>query len=310
MTTSTDVGGQQNLDMTASPPFELRLVARKGLGLFATQPIRRGACIIEEPSLVSLPRKPGTSTLDGSPLLDKLESLDSDQHGTYFTLGHQPQFAKRSNVEAVKQRLISQGKKPSKRLDLAAKEEVEAHAIFKTNSVPMGKHNKHGGGVFPLLSRINHDCLPNTQYHYNATLARMTVRAVCDIKPDEEITTAYFDCGFLPTEQRAEALRGTWGFDCCCGTCLHTNPGLLLQSEDRREAMFELMGSLLVFDKGEQTSPLLAAKLPRDAANGAKRAEKLIKLTIEEGLCNLHLANAYVFSACLFYRPRSADHLY
>jgi hypothetical protein len=46
-------------------------------------------------------------------------------------------------------------------------------------------------GIFMTADRINHSCLPNANYIWNAALEKLTAHAIRDIKSGEEITISY-----------------------------------------------------------------------------------------------------------------------
>ncbi|KAK0631394.1 hypothetical protein B0T14DRAFT_532178 [Immersiella caudata] len=90
-----------------------------------------------------------------------------------------------------------------------------ALAIARTNGLPFGD-NEHG--VFLETARINHSCLPNAHHAWNASLGQLTVHAVEDIKPGEEITITYM--ANTPTfSMRQNHLKDTFGFTCTCKLC-------------------------------------------------------------------------------------------
>lgn len=47
--------------------------------------------------------------------------------------------------------------------------------------------------VFPLVSRLNHECRPNCAYYFDHTTFSHKVIAVCDIVPGEELTISYYE---------------------------------------------------------------------------------------------------------------------
>ena len=88
-------------------------------------------------------------------------------------------------------------------------------------------------GCFPTLSRINHDCRPNTKYHFDLATFQGQIRAMRDILPSQEITIAYTELD-APTQQRQASLFDTRFFLCACRTC--TLPqDKRTESDNRRE---------------------------------------------------------------------------
>ncbi len=75
----------------------------------------------------------------------------------------------------------------------------------------------HGGGeVYVEISRINHACDANSEFHYHWTRKAGTIHAVKDVEEGSEITISYsaHDNGNL---RRKDLER--YGFDCQCRLC-------------------------------------------------------------------------------------------
>ncbi|KAI1455486.1 SET domain-containing protein [Annulohypoxylon moriforme] len=90
--------------------------------------------------------------------------------------------------------------------------------ILKTNifGVELGFEIPHLG-LFPITSRINHDCRPNVFWRYSVRTLAVEVIAMRDIEPGEEITQSYVPLG-LSYQDRTDDLRN-WGFTCTCSLC-------------------------------------------------------------------------------------------
>lgn len=85
------------------------------------------------------------------------------------------------------------------------------------------------------VSRLNHDCRPNSGYHFDASTLSQKVYAARDISNGEELSIAYLeydpvtvmppthaDDSASPIQARATRqtqLRSHWGFECTCGHC-------------------------------------------------------------------------------------------
>ncbi|KAL2138647.1 hypothetical protein VTI28DRAFT_6462 [Corynascus sepedonium] len=76
------------------------------------------------------------------------------------------------------------------------------------------QHSAHLG-IFPEVSKFNHDCRPNV--HYRISNFTHTTIAVRDIPAGEELTVSYI-YGMVPRAERLEQLR-EWGFTCTCPQC-------------------------------------------------------------------------------------------
>lgn len=103
--------------------------------------------------------------------------------------------------------------------------------ILDTNAfqmaVPYGKKEMNLRGIYPVSSLMNHNCVSNTRYSFNAE-SHMTVRAVKPIRSGTEIFTCY--SGMLwGTPARRLHLYKTKHFLCACDRCSDpTERGTLL----------------------------------------------------------------------------------
>lgn len=97
--------------------------------------------------------------------------------------------------------------------------------IVKTNALPLGAteteydaNDTTQAGMFFTICRVNHSCVPNASYNWNATLHKETLYAIADIKQGEEITVSYFMHN-PPYEERTKQMRDSFGFVCSCPEC-------------------------------------------------------------------------------------------
>ncbi|KAL2180570.1 uncharacterized protein P884DRAFT_282875 [Thermothelomyces heterothallicus CBS 202.75] len=81
------------------------------------------------------------------------------------------------------------------------------------------KHSIHLG-LFPDMSKFNHDCRPNV--HYRISDLTHTTVAVRDIPAGEELTISYI-YGLKARAERLEQLS-EWGFTCTCPQCALSEP--------------------------------------------------------------------------------------
>jgi len=79
-----------------------------------------------------------------------------------------------------------------------------------------GRYNG-GGLIFPEISRINHACDANADYHYHFTLDAGVIHAIKDIKSNEEIFICYLNED--DATLRHEELANRYGFHCECAFC-------------------------------------------------------------------------------------------
>ncbi len=67
-----------------------------------------------------------------------------------------------------------------------------AMGIWRTNNFCLGRSGPRAdNGIFLELSRFNHSCMPNAEFHWNSVLKKQEVRAIKDIRQDEEVTLCY-----------------------------------------------------------------------------------------------------------------------
>jgi len=79
----------------------------------------------------------------------------------------------------------------------------------------------HGSGtaVYALPSLLNHSCDPNVDAVWRHGDSKITLAARRDIAAGEELTITYIDAS-EPAEERREALRFAYGFECRCAACV------------------------------------------------------------------------------------------
>lgn len=134
-------------------------VAGKELGCVARRPLALGERLVAEAPLLVLTAGTSDESLDAL-----AAALSPTDHDRLFELAANPdRFG------------------PTK----------SALAIMATNGIPYRHRRQRHGGVFPLISRINHACDANACYKFNPDLGQLTVHATRPIAVDEEIT---FNC--------------------------------------------------------------------------------------------------------------------
>lgn len=108
--------------------------------------------------------------------------------------------------------------------------------IVKTNALPC-RCGSVIGGVYAMISRTNHSCIPNTHHSWNSNLGSETIHAIRDICAGEEITISYDDG--KPSLERWSHLEQSFGFKCQCELCTSTS-GLIRVSDTRRRMITSL----------------------------------------------------------------------
>ncbi|OBZ67855.1 SET domain-containing protein 5 [Grifola frondosa] len=217
----------KNSAITASsrPVCVAPIPSKGGSGLLATRPITKGTLILSEPPLFTQPAAPARTN---STILNALAQRTRDEQRDFFALYN----ARKSSGPGQPALLPALG-------------------IFETNALPCddddsavrrrGKSDRDG--VFLLGARLNHSCAPNVARSWDSCARTMTFRALRDISAGEELCVNYVDV--LGTRaQRAEELKGAFGFLCACEEC--ASEGEALKESDRRRAavrrLFEEVG--------------------------------------------------------------------
>ncbi|GAB7361849.1 hypothetical protein MBLNU230_g1889t1 [Neophaeotheca triangularis] len=173
-----------------SAPFTVTPVQGKGLGVLATQPIAPGTQILSEPPLFT------TASLSNPTTIEKdlgaiVRSLPKDSQRAFLSLHNN-----------------SPGPDPFSN-------------IIRSNGYPLGPSSPIGG-IFPLVARLNHSCLPNAQHAFDPTTNLMRIHALRPIAPNEEITLAYTTGG--PSTTRKANLKTYFNFACTCEICALPGP--------------------------------------------------------------------------------------
>ncbi|KAH7066402.1 hypothetical protein BKA63DRAFT_585461 [Paraphoma chrysanthemicola] len=89
--------------------------------------------------------------------------------------------------------------------------------IMKTNAFGSMVVDVSTRALFPLISRINHACNPNSFVMFSRAGVSMAIKAYRDIEEGEEITISYLLLG-IPSHKRTHLLS-RWGFTCTCALC-------------------------------------------------------------------------------------------
>jgi hypothetical protein len=123
-------------------------------------------------------------------------------------------------------------------------------------------------------ARFNHSCSPNVYHRYNPDIDRLTIHALRDIRPGEEICTAYIDiCS--DTAERRRVLQH-WGFECCCETC---------EAHDlARDARRKKLGELMAVMQRRENKRSFENWGTWDYAEALTTVEEIISLMLEDGL--------------------------
>ena len=218
--------------------FELKDSPGKGMGLFAKKKIPRGQLVIAEKPLFAV----------SAPLFFNIEKIERD------CLSKLNPKEKQSFYE------LKDAFSPSKPSFIG---------ILHTNSLPLGV-NSTTGGIFPLISRINHSCVLNVKHSWNSLEKMEKIYAIKDIEQGEEILTSYLEI-YQTKANRQRNLKEKFNFECSCPACSLVDPKLEQESDRRRLTISQL----------DELVPIQANVQPLAAM---RRLDKLLELLKEEGM--------------------------
>jgi hypothetical protein len=182
--------------------FSIQQAAGKGFGIFATQKILRGQRILTDSALLSV-HGPNADILHSARKL----GVQAKQSLLSLSTNQSKHASPLSWLESL---WLSRWSLPSVRTNHSMIN------IFRNNNFNIGDSVR---AVFPVVARINHACVPNSQGNFNTSLGAFTVHAVHDVFLGEEITLSYLDDQLGLREWRRTLLRERYGFECNCAIC-------------------------------------------------------------------------------------------
>ncbi|KAK0642856.1 hypothetical protein B0T16DRAFT_331319 [Cercophora newfieldiana] len=202
-------------------PYEVKDLSGKGKGVIATAHIPRGSVLMVEHAAVI------ADTLFPSKV---------------------KRVVGREMLQRAMTRLGKDGEKAISELARSSREQDQVPAaedLMRTNSFTVKIADKSHMALFPRVARINHACQPSAITRFDEKTLSMTVRAMKDIEPGEEITLSCksplnIDTDFgLSYHERQTTLKSKWGFDCTCSLCSAT-PSEIAASDARRDKIAKL----------------------------------------------------------------------
>ncbi|KAI1858512.1 uncharacterized protein JN550_012559 [Neoarthrinium moseri] len=209
-------GGSQ-----AYTPYTIRLTPTKGYGMFATQQIQQGACILEEsPLVVFLSAEEGDQTPWHMALRIEVAALSPSDKAKFFSLHCCVDELEDEYKKHVRQDLFETGEfdhMDSPALDAELELVSREIRIRNTNCTQFASRSESGCGIYYTYSRINHSCVPNAYGTCDAA-NNMYLRALRPISLGEEITISYHEQDNLPRDERAKMIE-SWHFTCSCPAC-------------------------------------------------------------------------------------------
>ncbi|KAF5364847.1 hypothetical protein D9757_011274 [Collybiopsis confluens] len=196
-----------------------------GVGVFARGHIPQGKVILVEPPVVILP---AGIKLDSTVADFDGAELQADVYQTVFgQINHQM----RKDILTLKDCWATS---PTFRT---------LEGVFRTNSLEIELASQSAGArkhraLFPKTSRCNHSCGPNAIWSFDQLNFTLTLSAVREILPGQEITISYIN-PFLPRHFRRAHLESKWNFICHCVHCdiQWSFPGRVTQSDKTRHEL-------------------------------------------------------------------------
>ncbi|KAM3499719.1 hypothetical protein MY10362_007052 [Beauveria mimosiformis] len=276
-----------------------------GLGLFAVREIPRGTRIIEEAPMMVLP---DTQNIDDEldafcsafqQLTGAERSIFDQLHCDYSRdiiskLLNAVRRWRRRNLTSDTDGSLLERSRCTKVSHII----YDRFYMFLSNCVYLGAERVSGKGLFALFSRINHSCVPNTYWTFNAAIERLTVHAISHIRVGEQITISYIKDSIAPKRVRTFKLE-RWNFSCSCTAC--TDPAM----EARIERIRELKRLLASYDATYKArdKALTEFSVPLPPKTGAlPAAMELVALLEKQGIAGMELASAY--QHCAVYSRR------
>jgi len=159
-----------NLGLALLTPYVVRSIPKKSQGLIATQTIPKGTRILSEKPIFTISGTGNNLDLINQRIANELKRVSKDNQRTFLSL--------HNNFRGSLAPFLG---------------------ITKTNTLSLGP-SVIESGLFLQASRINHACLPDYQYTWNASISEETIYTVREIAQGEEITISYSHTG--PSKSR------------------------------------------------------------------------------------------------------------
>lgn len=244
-------------DNATSKLYILTPLPGKGQGLIAVQDISKGTRILSDKPLFQIQGFGSELPVIEKEIQRKLNLLSQDDRGAFRFLYNST---------------------PGDSYPLTG--------IVKTNALSLGPGSSVGR-IFPIISRINHSCRPNTQYTWNSSTEHETIHAIRDIKKRKEITISYNLSG--SSQPRMQRLKRSYGFDCTCDLCSFTDEALKIS--DARQLRMQLLDNGIGDSDTVIESPRIALA----------RCRELLSLYEIEAITDPRVARVYydAFQICI-----------
>ncbi|ORX95668.1 hypothetical protein BCR34DRAFT_441204, partial [Clohesyomyces aquaticus] len=261
------------------PPWSVREVPGKGMGVFAARRIERFETVMVDQASV-------------------LEDIDAEK--ALSTTEEREMLARAFKQLKFPEALMNMSAEHARREERG---QLEAD-IMVTNSFGTEIDGTNIRALFPQISRINHECNPNSFVLISRTGTSMAVKAYREIEPGEELNiscmfgvrllclkiisdTFLVDLRLGHTFARRQGLiKSKWGFTCTCSLCSLSHAEKT--ASDIRRTLIKQIDNKIVelWQEGHQKEAL-------------SLAEESIEIVKDEGL-NHFLPSHYALLAKLW----------
>ncbi|KAF5376403.1 hypothetical protein D9615_008618 [Tricholomella constricta] len=232
------LGGKQKREIVSTPGFPSPIPrppqirhrikpSRFGIGMFATRNIKMGDLIVSERPLLVSP----------SALPPLIPNFPKGFKPTFlqFTQGRMAEYEK--TLEICLGRMLPENRAAFLALHNSHTEDGSGPIFgrIRTNGIGIIEKTEKSdldagdygySAVFNDISRINHSCAPNAAYGFTMSSFSLELRAIRDIKKDEEVFIAYCSTS-EPTAERQANLK-SYDFECTCSLCSDPTSDALL----------------------------------------------------------------------------------
>ncbi|KAI1383977.1 SET domain-containing protein [Hypoxylon trugodes] len=177
------------INNTTGPAYEVADIPGKGKGMVATRHIKQAEPIMADWAaiIVNLDFPTSVRRLQGYRLLHKAadQLLDPDR---VLTLARSSAFSGDIMED-----------------------------VLRTNAFSFTLSGESHMALYPDVARVNHACRPNAFIRFTPSSLAVSIVAMRDIEPGEEIYITYVPLGKTREERHAGLQK--WGFNCTCSLC-------------------------------------------------------------------------------------------
>ncbi|EXJ73364.1 uncharacterized protein A1O5_03124 [Cladophialophora psammophila CBS 110553] len=242
----------------------------RGLAVFSARKIKAGTLVLAERPLISLDKHEEN---DASAIEREFSKLSRAEQKVYLRLFD----AQKSRMSQV----------------------VSVYYSNCYNCEGFRPSGKGGSAIGALSSRINHSCVPNLQFSYDANSNEMRFYAIRDISRGKEMCSNYDKVVFEVTAKRQRKQQMYYGFVCRCEACEPKNE-FWAKSDERRMGMYDAIRAVQRCEKNlsaesgtvisEEEQQARRVELAEEALRSLARLEALL---LKESLVGAPLANTY-----------------